>query len=159
MKIYFAGPLFTEYERSFISQCAVKLRENGMEVFVPHEMPWEDDPTDTRTRARRCLDKDCDGIFAANAILALVNGAEVDDGTACEIGIFSQLMLKDPTKKGIVALHGDWRTRPGGEGKPLNLFVHGCVLKSGAVVNTLDEAIARLKGWQAELDAAAEVKA
>lgn len=153
MKIYFAGPLFTEYERDYISKCAVKLREHGIDPFVPHESPHDETPHPTRSAAQRCLDRDFEGISAANAMLALVNGTEVDDGTASEIGIFYQLVQKDPAKKGIVALHGDWRTAPHGEGKPLNLFVHGCILKAGVVVNTLDEAIQQLKAWEAELAA------
>ena len=42
MRIYFAGPLFTPYERSFIDQCAAQLRSEGFEVFVPHEIPLPD---------------------------------------------------------------------------------------------------------------------
>jgi nucleoside 2-deoxyribosyltransferase len=38
MRIYFAGPLFTPYERNYIDQCAAKLRAEGFEVFVPHEI-------------------------------------------------------------------------------------------------------------------------
>ncbi len=150
MKIYFAGPLFTIYEREYISRCAATLREHGFEVFVPHESPKIEIPGDTRSRAIRCLDNDYTAIESAQAVLALVNGTEVDDGTAAEIGIFSELMRSDPTKKGIVALHGDWRTGEGGEGKPLNLFVHGCVLKSGRVANTLEDALQQLQAWEAQ---------
>ncbi len=37
MRVYFAGPLFTPYERSFIDECTARLRAAGIEVFVPHE--------------------------------------------------------------------------------------------------------------------------
>ncbi len=37
MRIYFAGPLFTPYERGYIDECAAQLRADGFEVFVPHE--------------------------------------------------------------------------------------------------------------------------
>ena len=37
MRVYFSGPLFTPYERSFIEDCAARLRADGIEVFVPHE--------------------------------------------------------------------------------------------------------------------------
>ncbi len=153
MKIYFAGPLFTEYERDFISKSAVKLRENGIDPFVPHESPKIEIPNDPRSRAKRCLDNDFSGIAGASAMLAIVNGTEVDDGTACEIGIFYTLMQTDPTKKGIVALHGDWRTSETGEGKPLNLFVKGCIEKVGVICGSLDAAIEQLKAWDAELEA------
>ena len=49
----------------------------------------------------------------------------VDDGTACEIGIFYALMQSDPTKKGIVGLLTDLRSTLGHEGHGLNLFVAG----------------------------------
>jgi hypothetical protein len=153
MKIYFAGPLFTVYERDYISKCAVTLRENGIDPFVPHESVRPEPKDNSRSRAQQCLDNDFVGISGANAMLAIVNGTEVDDGTASEIGIFSTLMQTDPTKKGIVALHGDWRTAETGEGKPLNLFVLGCLRKSGVVVGTLEAAIQQLKAWEAELSA------
>ena len=151
MKIYFAGPLFTVYERDFISSCAVKLRAEGIEPFVPHESEKPEIPGDTRSVAKRCLDNDFAGISSANAMLAILNGPEVDDGTAAEIGIFYALMQKDPTKKGIVALHDDWRTKEGGEGKSLNAFVDGCLQKVGVICPNIDEAIIQLKKLQMKL--------
>ncbi|MGC9398080.1 MAG: nucleoside 2-deoxyribosyltransferase [Anaerolineae bacterium] len=151
MKIYFAGPLFTPYERDYISKSAEKLREHGIDPFVPHESPKEERPNDTRSRAKRCFDNDFGGIAEANAMLAIVNGPEVDDGTACEIGIFYALMQKDPAKKGIVALHDDYRTQASGEGKGLNAFVLGCLRDVGVICKTLDEAIEQLVAWKEEL--------
>lgn len=151
MKIYFAGPLFTTYERDYISACARVLRENGIDPFVPHESPKFEIPNDTRPLYKKCFDGDFAGIYSANAMLALINGPEVDDGTACEIGIFYALMKKDPARKGIVALHDDYRTQTNGEGKGLNAFVLGCIQEVGVVVKTLDEAVAQLKAWDKEL--------
>jgi hypothetical protein len=151
MKVYFAGPLFTIYEREYISRCAAQLREYGLDPFVPHENYKPPQPDDKRSVAKRCLDKDFAAISEANAMLALINGTEVDDGTAAEIGIFYALGLRDPSKKGIVALHDDWRTKENGEGKPLNLFVAGCLEKGGAICHSLDEALRQLQTWQAEL--------
>ena len=151
MKIYFAGPLFTPYERDYISRSAQSLREHGLDSFVPHESPKEEIPNDTRSRAKRCYDNDFGAIYEANAMLAIVNGAEVDDGTATEIGIFYALMQSDSTKKGVVALHDDWRTKDGGEGKGLNAFVLGCVLECGVICHTLEDAIKQLESWNEEL--------
>ena len=151
MKVYFAGPLFTVYERDYISKCAVQLRQNAIDPWVPHEQNKLAEPGDTRTAAKRCLDNDYGAISSSTAMLALINGVEVDDGTAAEIGIFYSMMQNDPSKKGIVALHDDWRTNKNGEGKPLNLFVAGCLQKSGVICHTLEEAITQLKIWQDEL--------
>src|SRR5919198_1351509 len=35
MRVYFAGPLFTPYERAFIDECVARLRVEGIDVFVP----------------------------------------------------------------------------------------------------------------------------
>lgn len=152
MKVYFAGPLFTVYERDYISKCAVQLRQKGWDVFVPHENTSPPAPDDKRSIAKRCLDKDFSEIASSNAILALINGTEVDDGTAAEIGIFHALMKTDATKKGIVALHDDWRTKFGGEGKPLNLFVAGCLQQSGKICYNLEDAMQQLQTWQCQLE-------
>ena len=150
MKIYCAGPLFTPYERDYMSYCGRVLREHGIDAFVPHE---SFEPGDSeQSKAKAVFDKDFGAIAASDAILAVINGTEVDDGTACEIGIFYALMQHDPTKKGIVALHEDWRTLDNpGEGKGLNSFVLGCLRKAGAICYTLDDAVAQMRAWQAEV--------
>lgn len=99
--------------------------------------------------AQQVFDKNFASMVVSDAMLAVINGPEVDDGTACEIGIFAALMETDPTKKGIVAIHDDWRTLDTpGEGKGLNAFVHGCLLKSGVIVCRLEDAIAVLQSWR-----------
>jgi nucleoside 2-deoxyribosyltransferase len=37
MKVYLAGPLFSEAERAFLDSLAMRLRGEGFDVFVPHE--------------------------------------------------------------------------------------------------------------------------
>ena len=107
LKIYFAGPLFTPYERSFIDECAAALRADGFEVFVPHEhelatgadvtAEWifREGPAGDRGRRR-------DGRNTRRPM--------VDDGTAvCEIGMFHALMTTDPSK-GMVGVCTDIRS-------------------------------------------------
>src|SRR4029453_9390721 len=71
VKVYFAGPLFTPYERGYIDECAARLRGAGFDVFVPHE--HELALTDTVT-AERIFAKDWIGLSEANAVLALLDG-------------------------------------------------------------------------------------
>lgn len=145
MQIYFAGPLFTPYERAYIDDCAARLRDEGFDVFVPHEHEL----AARGTSAAEIFAKDWLGLEPADAVLALLDGAMVDDGTACEIGIFYALMRSDPSKHGIVGLLTDLRwTR--GESNGVNLFVEGCVEASGgAIVHDLDAAVALLRTWRA----------
>src|SRR5437762_11268794 len=144
MRVYFAGPLFTPYERGYIDECAAKLRSAGIEVFVPHEHELAAPGNSAET----IFGKDWEGLSEANAIVALLDGPMVDDGTGCEIGIFYGLMQSDPSKKGIVGLLTDLRSTLGHEGHGLNLFVHGCIEAGGTICSTLDDVVGTLAQWQ-----------
>ncbi len=149
MRIYFAGPLFTPYERSFIDECAAKMRQVGMEVFVPHEIPLPDPVT-----PEFIFRIDSSELLKADAVLALLDGPMVDDGTASEIGIFWAMMKHDPSKKGIIGLVTDTRVirdRNMTDGKGINLFVRGCIEDVGAVVDNFDKAFEILLQWQSEI--------
>jgi nucleoside 2-deoxyribosyltransferase len=144
VRVYFAGPLFTTYERSFIDECAARLRAEGIDVFVPHENALAAGDTSPAT----IFQKDWHGLAEADAVVALLDGPMVDDGTACEIGIFYALMQNDPSKKGIVGLLTDLRASLAHEGHGLNLFVQGCVEASGPICSSIDEVVAALDGWR-----------
>ena len=144
MRVYFAGPLFTPYERSFIDECAARLRTEGIEVFVPHENALAAGDTTAATIFR----KDWDGLSDADAVVAVLDGSMVDDGTACEIGIFYALMQTDPSKKGIVGLLTDLRSTLGHEGHGVNLFVLGCVEAAGKICGSMDEVVGVLSAWR-----------
>ncbi len=144
MRIYFAGPLFTPYERGYIDECAARLRAESFDVFVPHEHEL----AQSDTTPAWIFAKDMDGLGPADAVLALLDGPMIDDGTACEIGLFYGQMQSNPAKKGVVGLLTDLRgTR--GESNGVNLFVEGCIEASGgSIVETFDEALAVLQGWR-----------
>ncbi len=144
MRGYFAGPLFTPYERSFIDECAARLRADGLDVFVPHENALAAGDTSAAT----IFAKDWQGLSDADAVVAVLDGPMVDDGTACEIGIFYALMQSDSTKKGIVGLLMDLRGTRGHEGHGLNLFVLGCIEAAGLVCNSMDEVAVALAEWR-----------
>ena len=95
MRVYFAGPLFTPYERSFIAGCADRLRAAGMEVFVPHE----ELVAGAGTTAETVFAIDYAGVVNANAVIALLDVPVIDDGTACEIGLFYGLMQHDRQRR------------------------------------------------------------
>lgn len=152
MQIYFAGPLFTPYERGFIAENAAKIRAAGIDVFVPHENPLPKG----QVTADAVFKKDGEGLFPANAVVALLDGPMVDDGTACEIGLFYGMKKSGaPGKKGILGLLTDSRNIESKgrvlEGKGLNLYVQGCIEEIGQVCTSIDEVIEILKKWQEEL--------
>ena len=73
---------------TFSSACAARLRAEGFDVFVPHEeaLALDNTPADV------IFAKDYAGLHDADAVLAVLDGPQTDDGTACEIGIFYALM-------------------------------------------------------------------
>jgi hypothetical protein len=141
MNIYFAGPLFTPYERRYIDECAAVLRADGFEVFVPHEHELA---VDADVTAAWIFAKDRPGVEGANAMLAILDGPCVDDGTACEIGMFHALMQSDDSKKGIVGLLTDIRGFRG-ESTGINLFVQGVIEDAGEIADSFEAAHAALR--------------
>jgi hypothetical protein len=144
VRIYFAGPLFTPYERSYIDECAALLRADGFDVFVPHEHELA---LGDAVSPAEIFAKDRPGIETANAVLAILDGPSVDDGTACEIGMFHGLMQSDPEKKGIVGLLTDIRGFRG-ESTGVNLFVQGVIEDVGEIVGSIGEARDVLRRWR-----------
>ena len=141
LRIYLAGPLFSAAERTFLDDLAGRLRARGHDVFVPHEQ-FTDDIVDLD--AERVFRVDLQGVRGSNLLFAWLDGPMVDDGTACEIGIFTELVASgDPRYVGIVGLATDLRTtrRRGTPGDGINLFVAGAVAANGVMAWTVDDAI------------------
>jgi nucleoside 2-deoxyribosyltransferase len=147
MRVYLAGSIFTPYERAFLDDCAALLRADGFDVFVPHE---QKELVGVDVTAEAVFAADAGGVVDSDAVLAVLDGPSVDDGTACEIGLFYGLKQRDPERKGVVGLLTDLRGERRGD-FAVNLFVRGCIDASGgAVVGSLDDARAILRGWRAD---------
>jgi nucleoside 2-deoxyribosyltransferase len=96
MKVYFAGPLFTGAERSWNAEVAEALRAAGHEVFLPQEKePGMD--------AAGIFATDVSGLDWADGVVAIMDGADPDSGTAWEVGYSFR-------KKPIVLVRTDNRT-------------------------------------------------
>jgi nucleoside 2-deoxyribosyltransferase len=146
MLIYLAGSIFTPYERAFLDDCAARLRADGFDVFVPHEQTHL---IGVDVTAEAVFAADAGGVVDADAVLAVLDGPSVDDGTACEIGLFYGLQQHDSRRNGVVGLLTDLRAERRGD-FAVNLFVRGCIEASGGkVVDSLDGAVAILDGWRA----------
>ena len=146
MRVYLAGPMFTPYERTFLAECAGRLRSEGFDVFVPHEQGL----VGRDATAEAVFAVDAAGVESADAVLAVLDGPSIDDGTACEIGLFHGLKQRDPERKGVVGLLTDLRGERRGD-FATNLFVRGCIdAGGGAVVDSLDDALAILHRWRSD---------
>ena len=79
MKLYFAGPLFTNAEREWNARLAAALRKGGHEVFLPQDQEGGKD-------AGAIFRTDVDGIDWADALVAIMDGPDPDSGTSWECG-------------------------------------------------------------------------
>jgi nucleoside 2-deoxyribosyltransferase len=144
LRIYVAGALFSEAERVWLDGLAARLRDEGFDCFVPHEQFGELKELSPAEVYR----VDAEGVRAANVLLAWLDGPSIDDGTACEIGLFAQLVASgDPRYRGIVGLVTDLRLqrrRGNAVGDGMNLFVAGAIEASGRICWSVDEAVAAL---------------
>jgi nucleoside 2-deoxyribosyltransferase len=143
--IYVAGALFSEAERAWLDVLAARLRAEGLDCFVPHEQFSEL----TELTPREVYRVDAAGVRGANVLLAWLDGPVIDDGTACEIGMFAQLVASgDPHYRGIVGLVTDLRLqrrRGNAVGDGLNLFVVGAIEGAGRICWSVDEAVEALR--------------
>jgi nucleoside 2-deoxyribosyltransferase len=106
MRLYVAGPLFTQAERAWNERLASALAAAGHDVFLPQ----------TEVKAITSLDADTifqvdvDGVRSAEAVVAILDGADPDSGTCFECGLAFALGIP------IVALRTDFRA--GGDALP-----------------------------------------
>jgi hypothetical protein len=145
MQVYVAGPLFSEAERSWLDALAARLRAEGVDCFVPHEnFPELADVT-----LEQVYRIDTEGLRSSNALVAWLDGPMVDDGTACEIGMFAELVRSGGDHyRGIVAVATDLRLERRRQasvvGGGMNLFVGGAIASCGTIVHTVEEIVEAL---------------
>jgi hypothetical protein len=145
VRVYLAGPLFSEAERAWLDSLAARLRSDGIECFLPHEnfSPLVEPTPDEVYRV------DGDGLRSSNVLLAWLDGPIVDDGTAAEIGAFAELVRSgDPTYRSIVGVVTDLRLerrRGRSPGDGMNLFVAGAIESCGQICWSVEEAVAAVR--------------
>jgi hypothetical protein len=146
VRVYLAGPIFSPAERDWLDGLALALRAAGFECFVPHE--HLDELSEPNAAAVYALD--VAALRASNAMLAWLDGPMVDDGTAAEVGAFSELVRSDPGRHlGIVGLVTDLRLerrRGRAPGDGMNLFLAGAIGAVGRICWSSGEALDALRG-------------
>jgi nucleoside 2-deoxyribosyltransferase len=159
LRIYMASPLgFSQAGRHFYEGVLVPfVRSLGYEVLDPwaladagrivavQAMPYGT----ARREAWRVLDREIGAtnraaIDAAHGVVAVLDGVDVDSGTAAEVGYaFARGKL-------IVGYRGDFRLSADNEGSTVNLQVEYFIRESGGTIvaryEDLAPALAPLKG-------------
>ena len=89
MRVFIAGPLFSRAEREFNLKVDAYLRKHGFETFLPQREVgklWKPTRRKGRKASRMIYEMDLRGIEKADAVVAILDGPDVDSGTAFEIG-------------------------------------------------------------------------
>ena len=154
MKIYLAGPLgFSEAGRFYQDTVLIPaLARAGYEIIDPWRLtdakeleavaalPYGAEKRDAWRKLNHAIGANNQaGIDASDAVLAVLDGADVDSGTAAEIGYaFAK-------GKPILGYRGDFRLSADNEGSIVNLQIEYFIRASGGdIVTQLAEAVARL---------------
>ena len=168
MKIYFAAPQNTPYQRDYVQSCVQQLQDAGYEVFLAADRYIDHQPafevaleadgeklySDQSQAGRLAKSAFAAEVFQANfaqlaiadALVALLDGSQVDDRVACEIGIFYGLRRQNTAKFGIIGLATDARClRRRDSTYGVNIFTVGTLEEVGHVVETIEDVIEALK--------------
>lgn len=84
--IYLAGPLFTHAELEFNLKLRDMLVEKDFEVFLPQEDSADKKEEHDRQNQAYIFQRCVMGIDKSDLVVAVLDGVDVDSGTAWEIG-------------------------------------------------------------------------
>jgi len=117
MKLYQAGPLFTQAEKAFNVELCTQLRRDGHEVFLPQEYEQALDPG----YPPKIFRTDLGGLDWSEALIAVLEGSDVDSGSAWECG------YAYAKRKPVFGLRTDFRKF--GPEEKCNLMIQECCVK------------------------------
>jgi nucleoside 2-deoxyribosyltransferase/predicted secreted protein len=131
-RIYLAAPLFSTAERTYNATLADLLKQHLFEVFLPQEAG---DDTDMRMKAEqaRIFSKNKSDLISADIVVAVIDGADADSGTAWEMG------YAYAHNKPVIAVRTDFRRA--GMHEQVNLMLE----ESSKVVSSTIELLESVK--------------
>jgi len=108
LTVYWAGPLFSQAERSWNRTCVRILSKRGYRVILPQDeaKPFvRTDGLDGLGIAEHC----CQQVIACHVMVAIVDGPDPDSGTSLEVGIRIGYMLALGKQRKIICVRTDFR--------------------------------------------------
>jgi nucleoside 2-deoxyribosyltransferase len=148
MRIYFAGPLFSEAERVFNLRLAEKLEAKGYQVYLPQRDGVESGKPPYNKMSNAELQKaifelDRDQVHQADIFLFVLDGRVPDEGACVELGIAYEQKLLLQQDKLLIGLHTDMRGAfPDGK---LNAMLHGALDR---IISNEEELIAEIEAFK-----------
>jgi len=130
--VYMAAPLFSEAERAYNLSIAGHLRNNFFEVYLPQEA-GDDSAARNKEEQVRIFSENLKALENADIIVAFIDGADADSGTAWEMG------FAYAHGKPMIALRTDFRKI--GVNEQVNLMLE----ESSKVVSSIMELLESVK--------------
>jgi nucleoside 2-deoxyribosyltransferase len=131
--VYLAAPLFSEAERAYNLSIAESMRNNFFDIYLPQKSGDESHKRDKGEQVRIFSDN-LRALENADIVVAIIEGADADSGTAWEMGYATSL------GKTVVALRTDFRKIGNNEKVNLMLEQSAIVVTSGVeLVNMLNQ--------------------
>jgi len=139
MKIYLAGPLFSESERAWLAGIKRRLEEisDHISVIWPYELIPRDE---ANTQGKQKIFQICRSYLdQVDVLVCVLDGPQVDDGTAWEIGYF---YCKHSNQLPIIGIRTDFRNAGETEQSVVNAMVE---CSCSRITNSSEELIDILK--------------
>ena len=147
-RIYLAGPLFCAAKQAWLRETKHHIEKAIPDVSVvwPFELfdqaeiaTWGD------AAPRRVMEGCRDSLAACDVVVALLDGPQVDDGTAWEIGFAHAKNIP------VIGIRTDFRRAGDVPGAVVNAMIHGSCT---AIVRNVHGLLRELEDWAKELEAA-----
>ena len=140
--VYLAGPLFSEAERDWHRETKRRLLEEAarthreVAVIWPYELITQEEIAALGERARAEIFRRCrEGLDRADVLVALLDGVQVDDGTAWEVGYFRGTK---PRACPVFGIRTDFRNAGESAGAVVNAMIE---LSCDCIVRDRDELV------------------
>lgn len=114
MRVYLAGPLFSEAERAYNSSLVEELESIGCSVFLPQRDAIDVSKPDFKRlspvqQGRAIFESDKNQIYGCDVFLFCLDGRVPDEGASVELGLASSHREFSTREKLIIGLHTDLR--------------------------------------------------
>ena len=137
--IYIASPLFSEMERNYIDKLVYKIsQELNLDELENFYVPHRDN--EYNGFESNIYDKNIQNLNHCDTMIAILDGKDVDSGTAFEIGYFeaqNKLVLGLLTDKRSYDEEGDFNLK-------LNTMIFGSLEYGSLIFNDVDDLINEL---------------
>ena len=130
-RIYLAGPIFSAGEIAWARELCNALREWLEEADVNGQIIWPYELSTNQGEAKKIFQENLRALDSCDLMVAILDGPQVDDGTAWEIGHFFQ------QRKRVLGIRTDIRNAGEFKSSRINLMIEFSCLSISSSIREL----------------------